>query len=110
MSLSSRWDSNAAYQTDVSIDAGSDVAEVERVRADFKRRFEMKDLGELRHYLGMIIKRNGRVYIKVHQADSARTLVNRYKRYLKTGTRHRVSVPMTRDLKLTREEERTAKQ
>jgi hypothetical protein len=29
---------------------------------------------------------------------------------LKVGTRHRATVPMTRDLKLTREEQRTAKQ
>jgi hypothetical protein len=49
--------------------AGSDLAEVEMVKADFKKRFEMKDLGELRHYLGMTIERNGRESIKVHQAD-----------------------------------------
>ncbi len=30
--------------------AGSDFAEVEMVKTDFKKRFEMKDLGELRHY------------------------------------------------------------
>jgi hypothetical protein len=97
------------YVDDIVI-AGSDLDEVERVKADFKRRFEMKDLGELRHYLGMTIERNGREYIKVHQADYASTLVKRYRRYLKAGTRHRATVPMTRDLKLTREEKRTAKQ
>jgi hypothetical protein len=70
----------------------------------------MKDLGELRYYLCMTIDRNGREYIKVHQADYARTLVKRYRRYLKAGTRHRATVPMTRDLKLTREEHQTAKQ
>ncbi len=90
------------YVDDIVI-AGSDLAEVERVKADFKRRFEMKDLGELRHYLGMTIERNGREYIKVHQADYARILVKRYQRYLKAGTRHRATVSMTRDLKLTRE-------
>ncbi len=62
--------------------AGSDLlAEVEMVKIDFMRRFEMKDLGELQYYLGMTIERNGREYIKVHQADYARTLVKRYRRY-----------------------------
>ena len=87
--------------------AGSDLAEVEMVKKDFKKRFEMKDLGELRHYLGMTIERNGGESIKVHQADYARKLVKKYQRYLKAGTRHRATVPMTRDMKLTREEQRT---
>ena len=34
------------YVDDIVI-AGSDLVEVERVKADFKRRFEMKDLGDL---------------------------------------------------------------
>ncbi len=88
------------YVDDIVI-AGSDLAEVERVKADFKKRFEMKDLGELRHYLGMTIERNGSESIKVHQADYARTVVKKYQRYLKVGNRHRTTVPMTRDLKLT---------
>jgi hypothetical protein len=46
------------------------------VKAEFKKRFEMKNLGELRHYLGMTIQRNGSESIKVHQADYARKLVN----------------------------------
>ena len=87
-----------------------DLAEVEMVKKDFKKRFEMKDLGELRHYLGMTIERNGRESIKVHQADYARKLVEKYQRYLKAGTRHHATVPMTRDMKLTREEQRTPKQ
>ena len=55
-----------------------DLAEVEMVKADFKKRFEMKDLGELRHYLGMTIERNVSESIKVHQADYARKLVEKY--------------------------------
>jgi hypothetical protein len=97
------------YVDDIVI-AGSDLAEVEMVKADFKKRFEMKDLGELRHYLGMTIERNGSESIKVHQADYARTVVKKYQRYLKAGNRHRATVPMTRDMKLTRDEKRTAKQ
>ncbi len=58
--------------------AGSDLAEVEMVKADFKKRFEMKDLGELCHYLGMTIERNGRESIKVHQAEYARNVVKKY--------------------------------
>ena len=42
-----------------------------------------------------------RVVILYHEEDV---------RYLKPGTRHRATLPMTRDLKLTREEKRTAKQ
>ncbi len=37
------------YVDDIVV-AGSVLAEVEMVKADFKKRFEMKDLGELRHY------------------------------------------------------------
>ncbi len=51
------------YVDDIVI-TGSDLAEVKMVKADFKGQFEMKDLGELRHYLGMTIERNGREYIK----------------------------------------------
>ncbi len=87
------------YVDDIVI-AGIELAEVEMVKADFKKRFEMKDLGELRHYLGMTIERNGSEFIKVHQADYARTVVKRYQRYLKAGNRHRATVPMTRDMKL----------
>ncbi len=97
------------YVDDIVI-AGSDVDEVEAVKADFKKRFEMKDLGELRHYLGMTIERDGHESIKIHQMDYARSVVRKYRRYLKVAKRHRATVPMTRDLKLTREEERTPKQ
>jgi hypothetical protein len=65
----------ALYVDDIVID-GSDLADVEMVKADFKKRFEMKDLGELRHYLGVTIERNGSESIKVHQADYGRKLVN----------------------------------
>jgi hypothetical protein len=40
----------------------------------------------------------------------ARTLVKGYRRYLKAGTKHRATVPMTRNVKLTREEQQMAKQ
>ncbi len=98
------------YVDDIVV-AGSDLlAEVEMVKTDFKKRFEMKDLGELRHYPGMTIERNGSESIKVHQADYAMKLVKKYQRYLKAGNRHRATVPMTRDMKLTRDEQRTPKQ
>jgi hypothetical protein len=42
------------YVDDIVV-AGSDLAEVEMLKADFKKRFDMKDLGVLRHYLGMAI-------------------------------------------------------
>ncbi len=68
---------------------------------------KMKDLGELHHYP---IVRNGRESIKIHQADYARTLVRKYNRYLKIAKRRRARVPMTRDMKLTRDEEIMSKQ
>ncbi len=86
------------YVDDIVI-AGSDLAEVEMIKADFKKRFEMKDLGEVRYYLGMTIERNCSDSIKVHQADYARTVIKRYQRYLKAGNRHRDTIPMTRDMK-----------
>ncbi len=66
-------------------------------------------MGELRHYLGMTIERNGPESIKIHQMDYARSVVRKYRRFLKIAKRHRATVPMTRDLKLTREEEQTSK-
>ena len=97
------------YVDDIVI-AGSDLEEVKMVKADFKRRFEMKDLGELHHYLGMTIVRNGRESIKIHQAEYAQSLVRKYRRYLKSAKRHRATVPMTRDMKLTKDEDMTPKQ
>jgi hypothetical protein len=57
------------YVDDIVI-AGSDLEEVKMVKADFKRRFEMKDLGELHHYLGMTIVRNAYMNsTRVRQAE-----------------------------------------
>ena len=47
------------YVDDIVV-AGSDLAEVEIAKADFKKRFEMRDLAELRHYLGMTTERDCR--------------------------------------------------
>ena len=44
------------YVDDILI-AGSDPSKIEEIKAEFTARYEMKDLGELNHYLGMKITR-----------------------------------------------------
>ena len=69
----------------------------------------MKDLGELTHYLGLEIERNGTDSIKVHQQTYAKKLQTKYQKYLGQSDM-RAFVPMNRDLKLTHHERMTADQ
>lgn len=59
----------ALYVDDIVI-ACSDLAEVEILKADLKKRFKMKDLGELRHYVGMTIERSSRESTKIRWTTS----------------------------------------
>ena len=44
------------YVDDILI-AGSIIVEIEKIKQEFTTRYEMKDLGELKYYLGMYVKR-----------------------------------------------------
>ncbi len=44
------------YVDDILI-AGSNEDEIDKIKKEFTERYEMKDLGELNHYLGMKITR-----------------------------------------------------
>lgn len=62
-------------------------------------RYEMKDLGELNHYLGMKVSRTDE-YIHVDQTQYVKDMITKYS-YLLDGLEHRhYDTPMERDLKL----------
>jgi hypothetical protein len=70
----------------------------------------MKDLSELRNYLGMDIERDGDLSLKIHQGTYARKIVKKFRRYLRANSRTRSKVPMYRDMKLSRNEKMTESQ
>jgi hypothetical protein len=98
----------ALYVDDIVI-AGSNLELVESIKQQFSKKFEMKDLGELKHYLGMQIERDGIASLKIHQADYARKVIKKYRKYLKDG-RYKAKIPMAREIKLSKDEEMTEDQ
>ena len=97
------------YVDDIVI-AGSNLSYIQQIKDEFSQQFKMKDLGELKNYLGMQVERDGNKSIKIHQAEYARKTVQKYQRYLKISRRHKSVVPMSRDMKLTRTEDMTETQ
>ena len=86
------------YVDDILI-AGSNEEEIDKIKKEFTDRYEMKDLGELNHYLGMKITRTD-AYIKVDQTQYTKDMITKYS-YLLDGLEHRhFDTPMERDLKL----------
>ena len=86
------------YVDDILI-AGSNVSVIEDIKQEFMMRYEMKDLGELNHYLGMKITRTTE-FIKVDQTQYTKDMLIKYA-YLLDGMEHRkFDTPMERDLKL----------
>ena len=98
------------YVDDILV-AGSDVNEINKIKQEFMNRYEMKDLGELNHYLGMKVTRTEE-YIQVDQTQYIKDMIAKYS-YLLDGLEHRhFDTPMERDLKLQKIdiETETAKQ
>ena len=98
------------YVDDILV-AGSDVNEINKIKQEFMNRYEMKDLDELNHYLGMKVTRTEE-YIQVDQTQYIKDMIAKYS-YLFDGLEHRhFDTPMERDLKLQKIdiETETAKQ
>ncbi len=90
------------YVDDILV-AGSNREEVENIKRQFTKRYEMKDLGELNYYLGMKITRT-QASIKLDQSGYVRDILDKYG-YLLAGKEGKiVNTPMERDLKLRRTE------
>jgi len=88
------------YVDDILV-AGSNREEVENIKRQFTKRYEMKDLGELNYYLGMKVTRT-QASIKLDQSGYVRDILEKYG-YLLAGKEGKiVNTPMERDLKLRR--------
>ena len=93
------------YVDDILV-AGSNPEEVENIKRQFTKRYEMKDLGELNYYLGMKITRTQNA-IKLDQSGYVRDILEKYG-YLFAGKEGKVvNTPMERDLKLRKTESRS---
>jgi hypothetical protein len=93
------------YVDDILV-AGSNLEEVENIKRQFTKRYEMKDLGELNYYLGMKITRTQNA-IKLDQSGYVRDILEKYG-YLLAGKEGKVvNTPMERDLKLRKSESRS---
>ena len=64
------------YVDDILV-AGSNEDEIDKIKKEFTERYEMKDLGELNHYLGMKITRTDE-YIKVDQTQYTKDMITKY--------------------------------
>ena len=98
------------YVDDILI-AGTNEDKIDKKKKEFTERYEMKDLGELNHYLGMKITRTNDS-IKVDQTQYIKDMITKYS-YLLDGLEYRhFDTPMERDLKLRKldAETETAKQ
>ncbi|CAA0816671.1 cysteine-rich RLK (RECEPTOR-like protein kinase) 8 [Striga hermonthica] len=85
------------YVDDMLI-AGSDVKEIERLKGQLSRRFDMKDLGEARQILGMTITRDrnaGKLWLS--QSDYIEKVLCRFK----MDTAKPVGVPLGSQIKLS---------
>jgi len=86
------------YVDDILI-AGSDPSKIEEIKAEFTARYEMKDLGELNHYLGMKITRTAE-YIQLDQHRYTLDILKKYDYLLSEFETKNYATPMEKDLKL----------
>ena len=99
----------AIYVDDIVL-VSKDLELITEVKDAFKENFQMKDLGELRNYLGMRITREDDT-LKVDQTEYARIVLKRFERLMSTREdKFRKSVPFYRDLKLTKKEKMSPSQ
>jgi hypothetical protein len=93
----------ALYVDDIIL-VGDDLTVIEDIKSEFKETFQMKDLGEMKNYLGMRITRSADSLV-VDQTQYATDVVKRFSRLLSTKKdKYPKAVPFYRDLKLTRTE------
>ncbi len=93
------------YVDDILI-AGSNIEEVDRIKRQFTKRYEMKDLGELNYYLGIKITRTEES-IKLDQSGYVRDILEKYVHLLAGKEGKVVNTSMERDLKLRKTESRS---
>ena len=96
------------YVDDILI-AGSDLSVIESIKREFTIMYEMKDLGELNHYLGMKVTRTAE-YISVDQKSYINDILKKYAELVEEAGNREYSTPMERDLKLRKNEHMTQKQ
>ena len=86
------------YVDDILI-AGSDPSKIAEIKAEFTKRCEMKDLGELNYYLGMKVTRTDD-YIQLDQHRYTLDILAKYDYLLQGHENKTFTTPMERDLKL----------
>jgi hypothetical protein len=88
------------YVDDLLI-ASEDEQEVAALKCELAKRFEMKDLGPVKRFLGIQVERgmfNGRLDMKLHQADYLHTVLERHG----MENCNPVSTPLDSSVKLTK--------
>ena len=88
------------YVDDIII-AGTKLENVEILKLKFTEVFDIKDLGEINHYLGMKITRS-QGGIKIDQTTYANDVVKRFERYLTSNLDKKYNTPMEREFKITK--------
>ena len=86
------------YVDDILI-AGSNPSKIAEIKAEFTKRYEMKDLGELNYYLGMKVTRTDE-YIQLDQHRYTLDILAKYDYLLQGHENKTFTTPMERDLKL----------
>jgi hypothetical protein len=96
----------ALYVDDILI-LSDNIDIIRDLKHEFKRNFQMKDLGEVKNYLGMRMSRTHDTF-RVDQIKYARDVVQKFSRWMsKDPLQYKKSVPFYRDLKLSKTEEMT---
>ena len=88
------------YVDDIII-AGSNLDSIQNLKKKFTESFDIKDLGELNHYLGMKITRTYES-IKIDQSTYAKDVVTRFEHLLSSNLDKTYTTPMDRDIKITK--------
>ena len=99
----------ALYVDDIVL-VGDNLDMIRDIKDAFKDRFQMKDLGELQHYLGMRVTRTADA-MTIDQTQYAKDVVKKFDRWIpKSARKYKKNVPFYRDTKLTRNEKMTGAQ
>ena len=88
------------YVDDIII-AGTNLENVETLKLKFTEVFDIKDLGEINHYLGMKITRS-QGESKIDQTTYSNDVVRRFERYLTSNLDKKYNTPMEREIKSQR--------
>jgi hypothetical protein len=93
----------ALYVDDILI-VSDNLDMIRDLKNEFKQHFQMKDLGEVKNYLGMRVTRTQDTF-RVDQSQYARDVVKKFSRLMsRDPQKYRKCVPFDRDLKLSKTE------